>query len=344
MPETHEQNHSIKERREISISSETIFKVIIVGLFLFLLWLIRDIVILILIAVTIASALEPLVAALHRKKIPRVASVLTVYILAILFVLLIGYLVLPMFLSQFKELAANSDQLGTAFRNKLLQAGIWPQSQIGAQIIFWVKAVTAQLSNTYGNVFQTTVNIFNVILDIITILVISFYLVAEQNGMKAAIISVVPKEHQARTLDIVDKIQKKIGWWLIGQIIVSAVVFAMSFIGLSLLHVQYALVLAILAGFFELIPYIGPFISFVPAVVFAFAQSAPLALAVAILYLVIQKTEGYILVPKVMQKTVGLSPLVILVAILIGLKLAGIFGVFLAVPVAAAASVYIQSR
>src|SRR5207245_2206502 len=115
------------------------------------------------------------------------------------------------------------------------------------------------------------------------------------SGMKSVIGSLVPAEHQQYTLNLISKIQRRIGLWVIGQFIVSAVIFAMTFIGLTLLHVQYALVLAILAGIFELVPYIGPFISAIPALFLAFVQNPALALAVGILYLFIQKTEGYIL-------------------------------------------------
>ncbi len=103
-----------------------------------------------------------------------------------------------------------------------------------------------------------------------------------------------------------------------------------------------ALILALLAGLLEVVPYIGPFLSAVPSIVIAFIFSPPLALIVALLYLVIQKTEGYVLVPKIMQKTVGTSPLVVLLALLIGFKLAGILGLLVAVPIASAVTVVVK--
>ncbi|MDQ3018308.1 MAG: AI-2E family transporter, partial [bacterium] len=96
------------------------------------------------------------------------------------------------------------------------------------------------------------------------------------------------------------------------------------------------------AGLFEVIPYVGPFLSAVPAVFFALIQSPPLVIAVIILYVLIQKTEGYILVPKVMEKTVGTSPLVVLLSLLIGFKIAGILGLLLAVPLAGAVTVVLK--
>jgi predicted PurR-regulated permease PerM len=106
--------------------------------------------------------------------------------------------------------------------------------------------------------------------------------------------------------------------------------------------VEYALVLALIAGLLEVVPYIGPFVSAMPAIFFALIQSPPLVIGVIILYILIQKTEGYVLVPKIMEKTVGTSPLVVLLALLIGFKLAGILGVLLAVPLTGAITVIIQ--
>ncbi|MBL8031765.1 MAG: AI-2E family transporter [Candidatus Doudnabacteria bacterium] len=122
----------------------------------------------------------------------------------------------------------------------------------------------------------------------------------------------------------------------------SIAIFVFTYVGLTILGVKYALVLALLAGLLEVVPYMGPFLSAVPAVLFAFVQSPALALAVIVLYILVQKSESYVLVPKIMQKTVGTSPLVVLVSLLIGFKLAGILGLLLAVPIAGALMVLLE--
>jgi predicted PurR-regulated permease PerM len=186
------------------------------------------------------------------------------------------------------------------------------------------------------------VGVFDGLFTFITVLVVSLYLVAEQKGMRQFIHDVVPSHHQDFTINLIDKIQKKMGQWVLGQLILSLSIFAVTFIGLSLLHVKYALFLAMLAGLLEIVPYIGPILSAVPAVFFALIQSPTLAAAVVVLYILVQKAEGYILVPKIMQKTVGVSPLVVLIAILVGFKLGGILGLLLAVPLAGAITVVIE--
>jgi predicted PurR-regulated permease PerM len=190
-------------------------------------------------------------------------------------------------------------------------------------------------------IFNRTVGVFNGFFSGLTVLVISFYLVAEQKGMISFIKSLVPPNHQDFAMTLVRKIQNRMGRWVIGQLILSFCIFAVTFAGLSLLGVKYALFLALLAGLLEVIPYIGPFVAAVPAIFFAFLQSPALGVAVAGLYLLVQKTEGYFLVPKIMEKTVGTSPLLVLISLLIGYKLAGILGLLLAVPLVSAISLVI---
>jgi predicted PurR-regulated permease PerM len=194
-----------------------------------------------------------------------------------------------------------------------------------------------------GAVFSGTLGVFSGLFGFVTVMVVSFYLVvADENGMKELIRPLVPITRQGQVMQIISKIQKKMGLWVLGQLILSLSIFALTFIALMILGVKYALVLALLAGLFEVVPYIGPILSAIPAFFFALIQSPALAVGVVVLYILIQKIEGYVLVPKVMQKAVGASPLVILLSLLIGFKLAGIVGLLLAVPVASALLVVIE--
>jgi predicted PurR-regulated permease PerM len=152
----------------------------------------------------------------------------------------------------------------------------------------------------------------------------------------------MPQHHRDTAKNLVDKIQKKMGLWVIGQIILSLAIMIFTFIGLKILGVQYALFLAMLAGLLEIVPYLGPILSSIPAIFFAFLQNPPLAIAVVILYIIIQKTESYVLTPKIMEKTVGTSPLVVLIALLVGFKLAGVVGLLIAVPLAGAITVVVN--
>lgn len=324
---------------QLDYSTKVILRVVLILLALAFLWAIRDIVIILLLALVLASAMEPVVDYLNQKgRIPRSVSVLSAYVVVIALVALIASLIVPVVVDQFRVLSDNFPQylleVQARYPNLSLMFG-------GADLTNIAQKLFSDSSST-DVVFNRTLGLFNGLFALVTVLVVSFYLVAADRGMKKFITDLVPPVHQPLVIGLIEKIQRKMGLWVVGQIILSIFIFALTFIVLSILGVKYALFLALLAGLFEIIPYVGPFLSAIPAVFFALIQSPPLVIFVIALYIVIQKIEGYVLVPKVMEKTVGTSPLVVLLALLIGFKMAGILGLLLAVPLAGAVTVVIQ--
>lgn len=316
---------------ELELSTKIILKVIFAGLILAFLWLTKDIILILLLALVLSSAMEPMVDYFNEKRIPRAVSVLTVYVLVFASFAFVIYLLIPPAIEQVKLVSER-----------------WPEYSIQLQRLFGNSMVSLEEVGTFlkqltsggkGGLLMGTVGIFNAFFTLLTVMVISFYLVAEDRGMKKFISTLLPENQRGFAISLIEKIQKKMGLWVIGQIILSVSIFLLTYIGLSLLKVEYALFLALLAGLLEIVPYIGPFLSAVPAVVFAFIQNPALALVVGIMYLVIQKFEGYVLVPKVMEKTVGTSPLVVLISLLIGFKVAGVVGLLIAVPLVSAITV-----
>lgn len=160
-------------------------------------------------------------------------------------------------------------------------------------------------------------------------------------GMKEFFRFVAPSKYQPYLVQKINQVQTKLGMWLRGQLILSLIIFALTYLGLTILRVEYALVLALFAGLAEFVPYIGPIISAVPAVFLTFADSPIKALIVIVLYIVIQQLENQIIVPKVMQKSVGLNPLVVIVVMLVGAKIAGMAGLILAVPTATIIKIFL---
>lgn len=328
----------MNERQDaINISTVTILKVVAIGLLLWFMFAIREILLLLLISIIISSAIDPLADFLHKRRIPRALSVLLVYLVVIGLPVLIGVLLAPSIGAQFHELSQNDfygqfeSKLGL-FKNTLNQSGF------GRTIADSIKSWAGSFSTT---LFNTTKGVFTGLVSVITVLVISFYLTVEENGMKNLIKHLTPYKHQVYIAKLVGKIQKKIGYWVLGQLILSAVIFGLTYIGLVILKVKFALLLALIAGFLEIIPYIGPFISAIPAVFFAFLQAPPLALAIVILYFIVQQLENHIVVPVVMSKSVGLNPVLVILGILIGGTLGGILGAIIAVPVLSGVSVFV---
>ncbi len=318
---------------ELDTSTKIILKVIFAFLALVFLWLIRDIVVIILLSLILGSAMDPLVNYLNKIKIPRIVSVLAVYGLVLAVAVLIVYLVIPPVLREASFLRDNLPMYNGEIHKYF--GAIIPSNYNISDIL---KNLTSGISSG-GGVLAKTFVFFNGVLSFIAVLIISIYLLVEEKGMKSFVDSLVPKHHHEFTMNLIDKIQKKMGLWVIGQVIICFGIFLFTFIGLTILHVKYALVLALLAGLFELVPYIGPFLSAVPAVLLAFSQQPSLAIAVIVLYILVHEFEGYVLVPKIMEKTVGTSPLVVLLALLIGLKLAGVVGVLISVPLATAITI-----
>jgi predicted PurR-regulated permease PerM len=310
-------------------ATRVIAKVILAGLGLAFLWVTREIVIILLLAVVFASAMEPLVGYLHIKRVPRAVSVLAVYVLVLAIIGAILALLAPIIVHQFQLLSQNLPTYSSSLESQYPAI----KSVLGnANLTDIISQAFSALTNN-SSVYSQTLGVVNVFFSVITVLVVSFYLVAQQQGMIDFVHSVVPKPQRKFTLDLIRKIQTRMGYWIIGQIVLSLSIFILTFIGLTALGVKYALFLALLAGIMEIVPYIGPFLSAIPAVFFALVQSPPLAILVIVLYIVVQKLEGYILVPKIMQRATGTSPLLVLIALLVGFKLVGVLGLLLAIPV-----------
>ena len=323
-------------RTTINISTSTIWRILFVILLLVFLYAIRDILILLFFAIIVASAVDLPARRLDKLKIPRIISVLLIYLVCV--GLLIGLLVLfvP---SLTQEIEAFSIEF-PEYANKLYQKFQRLQDsslyqKLVSEIQGTLNNLKEDLRGSVGDILTKTFRIFGGLFSVIIVMVISFYLAVQKGSIQDLLRGVTPKEHEAYALNLWQRAQKKMGHWLQGQLFLALVIGVLVYIGLSLLGIRFALLLAIIAGILELVPYIGPVLSAIPAVILAFFQAPILALWVLILYIVVQQLENYLLVPVIMKKVVGLNPVVVIIALLIGGKLLGILGIILAVPAAA---------
>jgi len=318
----------------INISTSTIFRTILILLALVFLYLIRDILMVVFVAVVIAAAINGPVSWLQRHKIPRILGVIFIYLFILFFLALIVTLIFPPLAEQIKQLALYfpefMEKIGLSVQEW------WANYQIEGNLQTLLDKMSNKLAQATSSVFGTIIDLFGGLFSAIVILVISFYLAVQKKGAKKFLVSLTPSEHQSYLSNLIERIESKIGGWLRGQLLLMLIVGVLTYIGLYFLGIKYALTLALIATLLEIIPYIGPILAAIPAVILAFFQSPFLALLVVILYIVIQQLENYILYPQVMKKAVGLNPIIIIVAMLIGAKLAGVLGIILAVPVTAA--------
>ncbi|MBN1778765.1 MAG: AI-2E family transporter [Candidatus Buchananbacteria bacterium] len=324
----------------INVSTGTILKIIGIILALLFLWLVRDVVLVIFIAIIFAALIEPMVNNLERKKLPRSLSVILLYVAIILFLTLVVRLLIPPIAEQVNNLTVQFPKIwqqATAnfdsIKNYSDQQGFLGNVQQGLQTL--QKSLAGAAGSAYGfivTVFRNVVNFF-------LILVITFYLVVQRDSLGKSLKIASPIKYHNYLDDLAIRIQQKIGAWARGQLILGLIIGILSFIGLIFLLPQYALVLAIVAGITELIPYLGPVLGAIPAVFLGFTVSPGHGLAVLILYIIIQQLENNVVVPQVMRRQLGLNPIVIIIAMLIGTRLIGMVGLILAVPVVTALDV-----
>jgi predicted PurR-regulated permease PerM len=326
----------------INISTGTIIKLLVFFLIISFLYLIKEVILLIFVALILASAFDPWVDWFQSKKIPRGLGILAIYVVLIGVVSLVFVLMVPPISKEISQLSENVplyyEKVVNGFNAFQGKTDISAQSQLQQGL----SNIGENLPNTISNVFSTIFDVFGGIFSVLLVLVLTFYFTIQEEAMKQSIKSLTPSKFQPYLLRLYGRIQLKMGQWLRGQLILSAVIFTLTFIGLTILGVNYALVLAFIAGLFEIIPFIGPWMAAIPAVFFGFLQSPITGISVAILYLIIQELENHLIVPKVMSKAVGLNPLIVIIVILIGARLSGVIGALIAVPVATAISVFLK--
>lgn len=325
------------EQKTINISTSTILRVIFIILLLIFVYLIRDVIILFIFALIIASAIAPVVNFLEKIKIPRIIGALIFYIFIIGIIVFASSLIVPGLAKNIKELSSNLPDYIESLSIKF-ESIRDTSSKYGAilnKIQEYLSGIGETLKDIGSNVVSTVVGVFGGVFSALLILVMSFYISVQKKGVQRVLTAIVPIHYRDHLLDLWERAQKKLGKWLQGQLFLGIIVGVLVYIGLYFLNIKFAILLAILAGILEIFPYIGPWIAGIPAVILGFLQAPILGLWVLLLYLIVQQLENYLIVPLVMSKVVGLNPIMVILALLIGGKLGGILGMILSVPLAA---------
>jgi len=318
----------------LDISINTIFKILAVLLGLWFLFIIRDIIAIIFAALIIASALSPTIDRMAKWGIPRIITVLVTYLLLLAFLGALVYLILPPAITQIRQLAQQLPNYFSYLNNlitSLREFGIQHNLINGSQQN--LNALSDFLNNLTSSLFSTTRGFISGFTALLTIFILNLYLLLDENGIKNFFVALLPVKQKHQIVSIANKVGAGLGAWLRGQILLGIIVGILVYLGLVIIGVPYALTLALLAGVLEIIPIIGPIISAVPAILIALSISPVMALIVTGFYILVQELENKLLVPKVMQRTVGLHPVTIIITLLVGAKLMGVLGILLAVPV-----------
>lgn len=313
----------------VSITTGAIVKVLsglaVVALLVYL----RDVAVTVFVAFVLATAIDPTVTRVERRGVPRAWAI------ALLFVVLLGFLAtvmilfVPIVTDQGRQLVSNVPGMYQRWVASLRAAG---HAHIATAIEDYSHTASQNMAATLRRVFPVAIDLAQGIAGTLAVLVLTFYMAANQEGIDNLMIRLAPPARRPRIARLMRGVEHRLGHWLRGQLLLGAIIGAMSYVALLLFGVRYAIVLAMWAGITELIPIVGPFLGAVPAVLVAIAERPMLGLWVAITYLGIQQTESHLIVPRVMARSTGINPITVLIAMLIGARIAGMVGIIIAVP------------
>ncbi len=326
----------------VSITSGTIFTALLIVVGVYLFWILRDLALLVLTSIIIASAIEPGVAFFIRYSIPRFVSALLVYVLVFGAIFSILYFFFPPIISDAAGfLTAMPRYLDTInitaplsnITNTVSVVSSQSQAQSYIQTLISLQSL---FTSSSGSVLQLLITFFGGIFSLVLVIVLSFYFALQDTGVDDFIRLVMPVKYEEYYVDLWKRSQKKIGLWMQGQILLSVIVGVLVYLGLLIIGVPYALLLAVFTAMVEIIPVFGSIIAGVVAVIVGFSDGGvAIAAIVAGLYIVVNQFESNLIYPLIVKKIVGIPPLLVIVALIAGYTLAGFLGAILSVPVSA---------
>jgi predicted PurR-regulated permease PerM len=310
----------MEKKYVVEISHRTIIFTFFFILAMFILWQIKSILFSLLIAFIIMSALKPLVNRLVDLGIPRLISSVVVFFIFLVTLVLLFFIALPPLINETILLIKNLPYyINLVFPNQNLN--------------FDYNFISQQLIGLTNSFFQILKTFFSNLVFLISTLFFSYYLILEEDIIKKIVIKLINEKDALFISNLIEKVEKKLGNWFWGEIWLMSIVGVLTYIGLKLLGMPYALPLAVLAGLLEIVPNLGPIISAIPALIIGLSRSPFLFFANLSLYFIVQQLENNLIVPFVMRKAVNLNPLITLLSLLIGGNIAGVLGVLLAVPI-----------
>lgn len=318
------------ERKNLEISWVGLWRIFIFALFVVLMFFSRDILLGLFLAIVISSGLEVPITMLEKLRIPRTIGVIFVFLLLLLTIVIVLYAIVPLIILN----------LNTAIFDIQEAAGnAWWRDFFNFKAARSINEVIDRVITEFLSSGVSPLDVFSQVLGglslTVSVFVISFYLTLSRNGVERFIRAVLPLDYEEAALKIYENSRQKIGFWFRAQIVMSFIMGVMVWLTLSLIGVKYAFLLGAIAGILELIPFVGPILAGAASVLVAFTASSALAVYTLLAFLILQQFESNILVPFLTRRAVGLHPIIVIVALLMGIQIGGFLGAIIAVPVAA---------
>jgi predicted PurR-regulated permease PerM len=332
----------IDENRRMTITTGSWVRGVAVVVLAYILFQVHQFLLGIMVSIVIASAIEPIALAARRRGLPRLPTIIGIYVMTALFLSIFFYfLLLPLIgevtafvktLTVYSNSMVNDSILSGMFESQNVFSGIDTPAIIG-DLSSYLNNFSAYLSK---GVFTSLSAVSGGVMSFVLIIVLSFYLAVQDDGISKFLRIISPVQHESYIINLWRRSHMKIGRWMQGQILLGVLVMILVYVGLLIIGIPHALLLAVLAGIFELIPIFGPIIAAIPAIFVAYAaDGTSTALIVGGLYLFIQQLENHIIYPMVVKKVVGVPPMISIIALVIGGQLGGFLGLLVSVPVAA---------
>ncbi len=330
------------ESTSVSVTTGTMVRVVLVGAGTLLIWTLRDFFLIILTSIVIASFVESSIPHFKKIGINRVFAVVICYVSTILMLAGLFYLFAPLLITEIYNFSAflssylPDSSILNYFHNDAFSGAkdIVANLSHSLSLTSLLETSKAFITNLSGGFFQTLSSAFGSVFNVVLIVIISFYLSIEERGIENFLRIILPIEQEDYAVDLWDRARVKIALWIKGQLVLGLIDSVLVYLVLSLIGVQYALLLAIIAGIMGLVPY-GTLISLIPAVSISYLSGGvSTAAIVAGAYLIIHQFEIFLFTPLLIKNIVGLSPFVIILAAVAGFELGGVWGLVLGIPTA----------
>jgi len=317
------------QTRILDISWSTIVKISVAAFSLYIIYLIKDLLIWFIFGLIISILFEPAIDYLNRKRIPRLMAVIIVYLGTLCLVGLLIYLTIPLLISEIQNFSRIFSHYFELISPPLARLGLEAFKNLEA----FFQAVSKTLGNAASSIFSGVFAIFGGIFSTIFIISLSVFLSLEGNVVEKTLKIVFPENQEKYVMNLWGRCRKKVTGWFGVRILAMFFVGIISYAVFLLFNVKYPFILALTAGAFEMIPFLGPAFTAVVAFLLVALESVPKAFFVLIFLVLIQEIEGHILTPVLSRKFIGVPPALILMALAIGGKLWGVLGAILAIPI-----------
>lgn len=312
----------------LDISWRTILKISIAIIIFYILFSVREILIWFVFALTISILFNPAVNFLQRKKIPRGLAVVLIYVGIFGLLSLLIFLIVPLLISEIQIFLESFPQYFEKISPPLKGLGFEAFENIES----FLKTLGSSLEGMAKNIFSVLFTIFGGVFTTLFVIITAIFLSLEEESVERSLILLFPKKYEAQIMNVWQRCQKKVAGWFGARVLACIFVGVASYIAFLLFDVKYPFTLALFAGVFNFIPYVGPLLTGIVLFLLIFPTEALKGILVLITFILIQQVENSILSPILMKKFVGLPPALVLLSLVVGGKLWGFLGAILAIP------------